>query len=145
MRFSSLHASGATSAIISPAQPVVHGWKGDEKGAAFKVDLGIADAKPTEFDALLLPGGVRGADTLRADNKAVLFVHAMQIARKPIAAIRHGAQRHFECRWRLGEFGGRRGRVARDHPKAGPPVQRGDDRAVFAGKKCSGGVLATVA
>jgi len=103
------------------------------------------DAKPTEFDALLLPGGVRGADTLRADNKAVLFVHAMQIARKPIAAIRHGAQRHFECRWRLGEFGGRRGRVARDHPKAGPPVQRGDDRAVFAGKKCSGGVLATVA
>ena len=85
-----LHAAGATCSIVSPAQPIVHGWKGDEKSGAVKVDLGIADAKPTEFDALLLPGGVRSADGLRANNKAVLFVHALQIARKPMAAICHG-------------------------------------------------------
>jgi protease I len=85
-----LHAAGATSAIVSPARPVVHAWKDDEKNGAFKVDQAIADAKPTDFDALFLPGGVRSADALRADNKAVLFVHAMQIARKPIAAICHG-------------------------------------------------------
>jgi|SRR5579862_1282050 len=85
-----LHAAGATAAIVSPATPVVHGWRDDERVGEFKVDLGIADAKPTDFDALLLPGGVRSADALRVDNKAVLFVHAMQIARKPIAALGHG-------------------------------------------------------
>lgn len=85
-----LHAAGATTAIVSPRMPVVHGWRGDERDGAFKVELGIADAKPIDFDALLLPGGVRSADALRVDNKAVLFVHAMQIARKPIAAFGHG-------------------------------------------------------
>ncbi len=85
-----LHAAGATTTIVSPQTPVVHGWQGDERDGAFKVELGIADAKPTDFDALLLPGGVRSADALRTDNKAVLFVHAMQIARKPIAALGHG-------------------------------------------------------
>lgn len=85
-----LHDAGATTAIVSPTTPVVHGCRGDERDGALKVDLSIADAKPTDFDALLLPGGVRSADALRADNKAVLFVHAMQIARKPIAALGHG-------------------------------------------------------
>jgi protease I len=85
-----LHSAGATTTIVSPQAPVVHGWRGDERDGALKVDLAIADAKPTDFDALLLPGGVRSADALRVDNKAVLFVHAMQIARKPIAALGHG-------------------------------------------------------
>ncbi len=84
-----LHASGATTVIVSPQSPVVHGWRGEEKDGSFKVDVPIADAKPLDFDALLLPGGVRSADALRMENKAVLFVHAMQIARKPIAAICH--------------------------------------------------------
>ncbi len=84
-----LHAAGATTAIISPQTAVVHGWNGDEKGDEFKVDVAIGDAKPLDFDALLLPGGVQNADSLRVVNKAVLFVHAMQIAHKPIAAICH--------------------------------------------------------
>jgi protease I len=85
-----LGAAGATTTIVSPQTPVVNGWRGEEKDGAYRVDLRIADAKPLDFDALLLPGGVRNADALRADNKAVLFVHAMQIARKRIAAIGHG-------------------------------------------------------
>lgn len=84
-----LHAAGATTTIVSPCEPVVHGWNGDEKVGEVNVDVGIADARPLDFDALLLPGGVWNADALRANNKAVLFVHAMQIARKPIAAICH--------------------------------------------------------
>jgi protease I len=85
-----LHSTGAMTAIVSPRTPVVHGSRRDERDGAFKVELGIADAKPIEFDALLLPGGVRSADALRVDNKAVLFVHALQIAHKPIAALGHG-------------------------------------------------------
>lgn len=86
-----LHAAGATTAIVSSRPDAVSGWNGDEQGDAFRVDFAIADARPTDFDALLLPGGVRSADRLRIDNKAVLFVHAMQIAKKPIAAICHAA------------------------------------------------------
>jgi protease I len=84
-----LLAAGATTAIVSPQGRKVWGWDGDAKATAFHVDVPIAEAKPTAFDALLLPGGVRSADRLRIDNKSVLFVHAMQIAQKPIAAICH--------------------------------------------------------
>lgn len=84
-----LHAAGAKTTIVSPCEPTVLGWNGDEKDGELNVDVGIADAKPLDFDALLLPGGVWSSDALRANNKAVLFVHAMQIARKPIAAICH--------------------------------------------------------
>lgn len=85
-----LHAAGATTSIVSPRTPMVQGWKNDEKGEALKVDFTIADAKPLDFDALLVPGGVRSCDALRTVNKAVLFVQALQIAHKPIAAIGHG-------------------------------------------------------
>ena len=84
-----LHAAGATTSIVSPKTQTVRGWNDDQEGDGFKVDVTIAEAKPTSFDALLLPGGVRSADHLRVNNKAVLFVHALQIARKPIAAICH--------------------------------------------------------
>ncbi|HEX3368281.1 MAG TPA: type 1 glutamine amidotransferase domain-containing protein [Candidatus Cybelea sp.] len=84
-----LHAAGATTLLVSPQTESVCSWSGEEKDESFRVDLAIADAKPTEFDALLIPGGLRSADNLRVSNKAVLFVHAMQIGRKPIAAIGH--------------------------------------------------------
>jgi len=85
-----LRAAGAITAIVSPQTSTVQGWNHDEKGEAFPVDVTIAKANPTDFDALLLPGGVRNPDRLRTNNKAVLFAHAMEIARKPIAAICHG-------------------------------------------------------
>lgn len=84
-----LHAAGATTMLVSPQTESVCGWSGVEKDESFRVDVAIADAKPTEFDALLIAGGLRSADSLRVCNKAVLFVHAMQIGRKPIAATGH--------------------------------------------------------
>src|SRR5579862_5947704 len=85
-----LHAAGATVVLVSPQKTQVQGWNHDEKGDAFPVDVTIADANPADYDALLIPGGVRSPDTLRTINKAVLFVHAIATARKPIAAICHG-------------------------------------------------------
>jgi protease I len=104
-----LHAAGATTIIVSPRSPSVCGWNGEEKDESTRVDVTIADAKPTEFDALLIPGGVRSADALRVSNKAVLFVHGMQIARKPIAAICHAP-------WILIETGYVRGRTVTSWP-----------------------------
>jgi protease I len=85
-----LRESGATTTLVSPQTKAVRGWNHGEKADLFDVDVTIADAKPLNFDALLLPGGVQNADRLRTDNKSVLFVHAMQIAKKPIAVICHG-------------------------------------------------------
>ena len=84
-----LQAAGAKTTLISPQKDEVQGWDHDEKADLFPVDVTLADAKPTEYDALMLPGGVRNPDALRMNSKAMLFVHAMEIAKKPIAAICH--------------------------------------------------------
>lgn len=52
----------------------------------YPVDAVVADAGPSTFDGLLLPGGTTNPDKLRLDDKAVAFV----AAGKPIAAICHG-------------------------------------------------------
>ncbi len=98
-----LDEAGARTFIISPQKSQVQGWRHDEKADVFPVDVTLSDAKPVEFDALLLPGGVRNPDALRMDNKAVLFAHAFDIAKKPIAAICHGP-------WMLVEIGSVRGK-----------------------------------
>jgi deglycase len=95
--------AGATVALVSPEKGHVRGSNGDERGDRFAVGVTVADADPGDFDALLIPGGVRSPDSLRIDNKAMLFVHALQVATKPIAAISYGP-------WLLIETGFVRGR-----------------------------------
>src|SRR5690606_9399849 len=50
----------------------------------------LNDARPEEFDALVLPGGVMNPDKLRMDKRAVAFVRHFFDAGKPVAAICHG-------------------------------------------------------
>jgi protease I len=54
------------------------------------VDRPLSQAKPDEYEALLLPGGVMNPDKLRMKDEAVQFVRAFGDANKPIAAICHG-------------------------------------------------------
>jgi protease I len=85
-----LNEAGAKTVLVSPQKKHVQGWNKDEKADRFRVDATIVDANPLDYDALLVPGGVRSPDALRVDNKAMLFVHAIEVAKKPIAAIGHG-------------------------------------------------------
>jgi protease I len=66
----------------------IAGKKGQSKTTA---DLGIDQAKPEEFDALLIPGG-GSPDSLRADPRFVSFVKAFFQEDKPVFAICHGPQ-----------------------------------------------------
>jgi len=50
----------------------------------------LSKADPSEFDAVMLPGGVINADALRAEKKAQQFVQEIERAGKPIAVICHG-------------------------------------------------------
>ena len=81
---------GATATVVSPKDGTIQGWRYDEKGDLVRVDLLLRDAKPGEFDALELPGGVINSDRLRLEPDAATFVEAFALAGKPIAAICHG-------------------------------------------------------
>jgi protease I len=98
-----LDQAGAQTQIVSPKNDRVRGWKFTDWGDRLPVDVGLASAKPQDFDALLLPGGVMNPDSLRMEPKAVEFVRAFFDAGKPVAAICHGP-------WMVIEPGAARGR-----------------------------------
>lgn len=54
------------------------------------VDVSLDDADPSEFDALVMPGGVANPDFLRVDPRATSFVRAFFEEGKPVAVICHG-------------------------------------------------------
>ncbi|HLK63871.1 MAG TPA: type 1 glutamine amidotransferase domain-containing protein [Bryobacteraceae bacterium] len=85
-----LQQAGAKTTLIAPEKSSVQGMNHDEKGEKFPVDLKLESASSSEFDALLLPGGVANPDKLRTISKAVQFVKEFAGAGKPIAAICHG-------------------------------------------------------
>lgn len=86
-----LDEAGAKTDLVSPKTGSVQAFKHHEKGDTFPVDVKMADAKPTDYAALYLPGGVANPDALRTDEKAVQFVREFMAADKPVAAICHGA------------------------------------------------------
>lgn len=86
-----LMGAGADTVVVAPESGTVQGMDQDDKGDEFAVDLPLESADPAGFDALLLPGGVVNADTLRMNGTARRFVQAMETSSKPIAVICHGA------------------------------------------------------
>jgi len=86
-----LEAAGATTEIVSPAKEEVQGWNHDEKGDSFRVDMPLELARSDDYDALLLPGGVRNPDQLRQLTRALEFVDGFFVTGKPIAAICHAS------------------------------------------------------
>jgi protease I len=85
-----LDDAGAITHLISPKDGTIQAMNHDEKGDKLEVDRVLGDAKPSEYDALLLPGGVANPDRLRTDPRAVQFVKEFMLADKPVAAICHG-------------------------------------------------------
>ena len=98
-----LDEAGAETSIVSPKSGRVRGWKFTDWGDELPVDLSLDQAKPQDFDALLLPGGVINPDALRILPNAVAFAKAFFDAGKPVAAICHGP-------WTVIETGAARGR-----------------------------------
>jgi protease I len=104
-----LRAAGATVQVVSPKSGEIQGMIHHEKGEKVKVDLELSQARPENFDALVLPGGVVNPDTLRINKEAVAFVKYFVTAKKPIAAICHGP-------WTLVEADAVRGRKVTSWP-----------------------------
>lgn len=85
-----LDRAGAQTQLISPAGAKVKGWQHTKWGDEFSVDVPLDQARPDDYDVLLLPGGVMNPDKLRTEQKAVDFVRRFMSERKPVAAICHG-------------------------------------------------------
>ncbi|HEX9106754.1 MAG TPA: DJ-1/PfpI family protein, partial [Longimicrobiales bacterium] len=81
-----LDEAGAQTVLISPQDDRVKGWQHDHWGDEFTVELKLDRARASDFDALLLPGGVMNPDHLRMNEKAVAFVRDFFQESKPVAA-----------------------------------------------------------
>jgi protease I len=84
-----LEAAGAQTSLVSPENGRVQANRHQDKGEKFEVDVPLSRARPEDYDALLLPGGVANPDKLRTLPEAVQFVRAFFDDGKPVAAICH--------------------------------------------------------
>ncbi len=104
-----LEEAGANVDVVAPKSGWIKGWKHTDWGEEVVVDVELATAKPDDYDALVLPGGVMNPDKLRINPDAVRFVRHFVESHKPIGAICHGP-------WTLIEAGGVRGRTMTSWP-----------------------------
>ena len=87
-----LEGEGAETHVISLKSGSIKGWDGPAKDWGSKVDVDkvIADARPADYDALVLPGGQMNPDVLRTNKDVVAFVREFAGTGKVVAAICHG-------------------------------------------------------
>jgi protease I len=88
-----------------PIQATVH----DDPGKTIRPDLTVDEARAADFDALILPGGVRNPDQLRGHANVIALIRGFAAQGKPVAAICHGP-------WLLVEADLLRGRTATAWP-----------------------------
>jgi protease I len=78
-------------------------------GETFTVEKTFSEVSPGDYDALIVPGGTVGADTLRGNEEAVAFVRGFFEQEKPVGVICHGP-------WTLVEADVVRGRTLTSYP-----------------------------
>ena len=104
-----LKRAGAEVVLASPTMTPIQATIHDDPGRTIRPDLTVRDVQVEDYDALLLPGGVRNPDALRTDRQAIALIRAFADTGKPVAAICHGP-------WLLIEADLLRGRTATSWP-----------------------------
>lgn len=125
--FQALQAVGHVTHAVSPdksagefVRTAIHDFEGDQtysekRGHNFTLNASFADVRPEEYDALVIPGG-RAPEYLRLNPRVLDVVRHFAEARKPIAAICHGAQL-------LAAAGVLQGRICSAYPACAPEVR----------------------
>ncbi len=101
--------AGAETELISLKTGEVQAHQHLEKGDTFEADRAVADSSASDYDGLILPGGVANPDFLRQDEAAVGFVRAFVETGKPVGVICHGP-------WTLVEADVVRGKTITSYP-----------------------------
>ncbi|MBV8325027.1 type 1 glutamine amidotransferase domain-containing protein [Chryseobacterium sp.] len=87
-----LERQGWTAHIVSPENGSIRAWAEKDWGKEYPVDQTLDNARASDYDALVLPGGVINPDQLRTNEKAISFVKDFFAQHKPVGAICHGPQ-----------------------------------------------------
>ncbi|MFL6721745.1 MAG: type 1 glutamine amidotransferase domain-containing protein [Sphingomonas sp.] len=104
-----LQQRGAEVVLASLRTDPIQGYLHDDPSKTIKPDLTIDDADADDFDALILPGGVRNPDQLRMHDNVIGLIQDFDDAGKPIGAICHAP-------WLLVEADLLQGRTATSWP-----------------------------
>lgn len=100
-----LKEHGALVHVVSPESGKIRGWDMKDWGRPVPVDVSLDQAKPDDYDAIVLPGGQINPDLLRLNDKALKFIRAFYDQNKVVAAVCHAP-------WLLIETGILKGRKA---------------------------------
>lgn len=85
-----LTQKGAEVVLASPKLDPIQATVHDDAGKTIRPDLTVADASAADYDALVLPGGVRNPDQLRTNDAVISLIREFAQQGKPVAAICHG-------------------------------------------------------
>ncbi len=108
--------AGWTPHLVSTKPGKVQAFHHLDRGESFPVDKVVGEVGVSDYDALVLPGGVANPDFLRMDERAVAFVRDFFTAGKPVASICHGP-------WTLVEADVLRGRTLTSWPSLRTDIQ----------------------
>ena len=104
-----LRDAGAEVELIAPEAGQIQAFNHLDKGSHFTVDHAVSDVSESDYEALVLPGGVANPDNLRTHDDAVEFAASFFEAGKPVGAICHAP-------WTLVEAGVLKGRTLTSWP-----------------------------
>jgi protease I len=95
-----LQKAGATTTIVSlpESDEQIRGFSNGEWSGQVTVDATLPNVSASDYDSLLLPGGLMNPDRLRSFDSAVDFVKGFFKAGKPVAAICHAPWVLIEAR-----------------------------------------------
>jgi protease I len=105
-----VEAEGATVDVVGIETGEAQTMNSDvNPGETFSVEKTFSEVSADEYDGLIVPGGTVGADTLRAEEDAMNFIHSFFEQAKPVGVICHGP-------WALVEAGVLSGRTLTSYP-----------------------------
>ena len=107
--WNAVQEAGGMPVLVSVEKGTAQAFNHLDKADTFAVDVTFADAEVSDYDGLVLPGGVANPDTLRTEADAVAFVKGFFDGGKPVAAICHAP-------WTLIEADVLRGRTLTSWP-----------------------------
>ena len=110
--------AGAEVDLVSLEPGEVQMFNHLDQGDTIEANRSVSEADASNYDGLVIPGGVANPDRLRTDSEAVRFVRDFFVQDKPVGIICHGP-------WMLVEANVAKGRTVTSWPSlADRPAQR---------------------
>ena len=88
---------GFTVDIVSQESGKIKAWDNGNWSNEYTVDKTLDNVSASDYNAIMLPGGVINPDILRRDDKAISFIKDFFKQSKPVAAICHAPQLLIEA------------------------------------------------